>query len=113
MTQKTAWLLVAAVSLPLFYSLWAQQGDRPRMTLDRRLEAIEARLDAMEKQVAELSPSPALGNSAEAKLDRLEVRVIRLEENPSPWVGANSPGRQMEARIRSLERQIARLRQRP
>ncbi len=113
MTHRTAWLLVAAVSLPLFYSLRGQQAGPPRMTLDRRLEAIEARLDTMEKRVAELSPPAALGNSAEAKLDRLEVRVIRLEESPSPWAGANSPGRQMEARIRSLERQIARLRQRP
>lgn len=111
MTNKTTWLLVAAVSLLLFHSLQAQQTAGSRMTLDQRLEEIEARLDAMEKRLAEPPAAEPLGNSAAAKLDRLEVRVIRLEESPSQRLASGAPDRRTEARIRSLERQVARLRQ--
>lgn len=111
MTRKTAWLPAAAVLLlPLFCSLRAQQADSPRMTLDRRLEAIETRLAAVEKRLAELPPPAAPSALAQAKLDRLEVRVIRLEESPGRRIGAVVSGRELEARIRSLERQMARLR---
>ena len=111
MTRKTAWLPAAAVLLlPLFHALWAQQAGRPRMTLDRRLAAIEARLAAMEEHVAESPPPAGSVSLDQAKLDRLEARVIRLEESPGRQIGAVVSVRDLEARIRSLERQVARLR---
>ncbi len=111
MTNRLSWFLVVVVSLFLLHTLAAQQSTAPRMTLDQRLEQIEARLGSIEEQLAELSPPQALGNSAEAKLDRLEARLIRLEETPVRRAGGTSPGGLMESRLRSLERQVARLRQ--
>ena len=105
-------LRAALLLLPLFHALWAQQAPRPRMTLDRRLAAIEARLAAIEERVAEPPPAAAVSLD-QAKLDRLEARVIRLEESPGRQIGAVVSVRDLEARIRSLERQVARLRRDP
>ena len=106
-------LRAALLLLPLFHALWAQQAPRPRMTLDRRLAAIEARLAAIEERVAEPPPAAAAVSLDQAKLDRLEARVIRLEESPGRQIGAVVSVRDLEARIRSLERQVARLRRDP
>lgn len=111
MTNKISWAFAAVLTLFVLHSLAAQQSTAPRITLDQRLEEIEARLQSIKERLVELSPPAGLGNSAEAKLDRLEARVIRLEESPVRRVGSSSPNQLLESRLRSLERQIARLRQ--
>ena len=110
MKRKTTWLLAATLSLVLLHSLLAQQTGRSRVTLDQRLEEIEARLEGIEDRLTKLSPAQPMANSAEAKLDRLEARLIRLEETPLRGRGSVSPDSRLDSRIRSLERQVARLR---
>ena len=90
MTNKISWAFAVVLTLFVLHSLAAQQSTAPRITLDQRLEEIEARLQSIEGRLAELSPPAGLGNSAEAKLDRLEARVIRLEESPARRIGGSS-----------------------
>ena len=101
-------------------ALLAGQG-RPagRGTLDDRLAAIEDRLASIENRFEALDEESRREDTAdrltlesEAKLDRLEVRVIQLEEKSVGRTGERIPERWVMDRIRSLERQVARLRER-
>lgn len=101
-------------------TLLAAQG-RPtgRVTLDDRLAIIEDRLASIENRLATLDEESRrvdtpdrLTLESEAKLDRLEVRVIQLEQESDGRTDGSIPERWIIDRIRSLERQVARLRDR-
>ena len=101
-------------------TLLAAQGQPSgRVTLDDRLAIIEDRLASIENRLAALDEksrhvdtADRLTLESEAKLDRLEVRVIQLEQKSVGRTGESIPERWLMDRIRSLERQVARLRDR-
>lgn len=116
MLQRTLFLLFLTLPVPV---LLVGQGRAPvRFNLEARLSAIEERLDRIEDWVAKAEadnrqeqPAEALTSESEAKLDRLEVRVIQLENGPQACGCVEVGNRSILDRLRSLERQIARLRQ--
>ena len=105
-------LCLIAVLLFAAAGLWSRLGGQstpaPRDELAKQIEAIQDRLDALERR----GPSPSSGLAADSRLDRIESRLSRLEERSLQYrSGDPTPGSYnlLDRRIQVLEQEVARL----
>ncbi|MBI3695266.1 MAG: hypothetical protein HY238_10565 [Acidobacteria bacterium] len=100
-------LLTAA--LGLWSRLSEQTAPAPRDELAKQVEAMQKRLDALERRGSPPSAAPAV----DSRLDRIENRLTRLEERSLQYRSGDPPPGSynlLERRIQVLEQEVARLR---